>query len=90
MAGEYVEEYMFLAYYFENQKAGTQNQRDKFTETLFSDYDAEIRTRATNAGVPVTKDSRSMMAALARLSPGNSTATQAGNGVALYQKFLGV
>jgi len=90
MAGEYVEEYMLLAFFAENQKAGTEKQRDKFTETLFDDYDDEIRATGAQAGVPITKDARSVMAALARMSPGNDIEAQVGSAVSAYQKFLGV
>ena len=90
MPSDYIEEYIVLGFYAENQKVGTDKQRTKFSNTLFADYDEEIRERGKEAGVAVTKESRSLMAVLARMSPGNDTATQAGNGVAAYRKFLGV
>ena len=90
MDSDYIDEYILLGFFFENQKAGTDKQRANFSETLFADYDDEIRTRAQDAGISVGKEARSIMAVLARMSAGNDTTAQAAAGVAAYRKFLGV
>ena len=90
MDSDYVEEYILLGYFAANQKAGTDKQRSKLSDTLFKRYDNEIRKRAKEVSVSVSKEARSIMAVLAFLSQGNDTADQAGNAVAAYQTFLGV
>jgi hypothetical protein len=90
MDSDYIEEYILLGYFAANQKAGTDKQRSKLSETLFKRYDDEIRQRAKDANVSVSKEARSIMAVLAFLSPGNDTADQAGNAVSEYQKYVGV
>ena len=90
MPSDYLGPIVALGYYAGHRKIGTQAERDRWSNDLYRRYDGPIRTAATQAGVPVNVENRSIMAVLARLSPGNSASRRAGRAVAAYRTFLGV
>lgn len=87
---DYLAKYVLLAYYRQNQEAGTSEERDAFREDIFARFDHHIVDAATQAGLEVSEESRSIMAVLATLAPGASPKTRAGQAVKAYLEYRGV
>lgn len=87
---DYLAKYVLLAYYGQNQEAGTSEERNAFREDIFARFDHHIVDAATRAGLEVSEESRSIMAVLATLAPGASPKTRAGQAVKAYLEYRGV
>jgi hypothetical protein len=90
MASDYLSKYVLLGYFNENQDAGAIADRDQWSEDAFNRYDAHIVAAATQAGLDVTAESRSIMAVLATMAPGQAPKTRAGQAVSAYLEYRGL
>ena len=90
MASDYLEEHVLIGYYAQQQNPGTPERLRQWSNYLFEDFNQHIINRARQAGIEPTRENRSLMAVLARLSPGNTYEEQAGTAVKAYREYLGV
>ena len=90
MPTDYIAEYILLGYFARKQKAGSEHQREEYSQSLFDDFDQDIRDIAPTQGIPSTREARSMIAVLAGQAPGNSKRVKARRAVIAYRQFLGI
>ena len=90
MASDYLSKYVLIGYFNENQEAGTAAERTDWSDDAFDRYDAHIVAAATQAGLDVTVESRSIMVVLATMSPGQAPKTRAGQAVRAYLEYRGL
>lgn len=89
MASDYLAKIVLIGYYQQNQTAGSKDERDRFSEDIFTRFDRHIVDAAQQAGIELSEESRSIMAVLASMAPGASAKTRAGNAVAAYFEYRG-
>ena len=89
MASDYLEEHVLIGYYAQQQDPGTPERLRQWSNYLFEDFNKHIIDRATKANLDITLEGRSLMAVLARLSPGNTNEEKAGKAVKAYREYLG-
>ena len=90
MPSDYLAKYVLIGYYNENEEAGTKQERDEFSEDIFTRFDHHIVAAAEAAGLEVSEESRSIMAVLATMAPGASPKVRAGRAVNAYLLYRGV
>ena len=81
---------MLIAKYAQDQKAGTREERDQFSQNMFDRFDHHIVEAATKAGLELSEESRSIMAVMASMAPGGPPKAKAGNAVKAYLEYRGV
>lgn len=86
----YEAKFVLLAFFSQNQNAGTLQARNQFRDDAFNRYDQHITTLAGDAGLTLTDESRSIIAMLATMAPGASPKTQAGQAVRAYVEYRGL
>ena len=90
MASDYLAKYVLIAYYAQNQEAGTRQEREEFSDDIFERFDHHIVDAARKAGLELSDESRTIMAVLASMAPGGSPKSRAGNAVQAYLEYRGV
>lgn len=90
MASDYLAKIVLIAYYQQNQEAGTREDRDTFSEDIFERYNHHIVEAAQLANLETSDESRSIMAVLASMAPGASARTKAGQAVKAYREYRGL
>jgi hypothetical protein len=90
MPSDYLAKYVLLAFYAQNQEAGSKQDRDEFSEDIFARFDHHIVEAAEKAGLELSEESRSIMAVLASIAPGAAPKTRAGNAVKAYREYRGL
>jgi hypothetical protein len=90
MAADYLAKYMLIGFFAQNQEAGSKEERDEFRDDIFTRFDHHIVEAATQAGLELSEESRSIMAVLASMAPGGSPKARAGNAVRAYVIYRGV
>jgi hypothetical protein len=90
MTSDYLSKYVLVAYYAQEQDAGTKEEREKFSEDIFARFDHHIVAAAEQAGVELSVESRSIMAVLATRAPGASPKSRAGQAVRAYLEYRGL
>lgn len=86
----YEAKYVLLGFYRQNQKAGTQQERDQFRDDAFARFDHHIEAAARQAGVELSDESRSIIAMIATMAPGTAPKTKAGQAVKAYVEYRGL
>jgi len=86
----YESKYVLIAYFNENQEAGTIDERDQFSQDVENRFDQHITTAAQQAGLPLSDESRSIIAMMATMAPGASPKTKAGQAVRAYVEYRGL
>jgi hypothetical protein len=89
MPSDYLAKIVLIGFYQQNQKAGTKDERDEFSEDIFRRYNDHIIDAALQAGVEVSEEARSIMAVLASMAPGASPKIRAGKAVTAYFEYRG-
>ena len=82
---------VLVGFFFENQKAGTAQQRERFSDELFEKFDAHILA-ALAAAMPPAEPSarvRGSIAVMAQNAPGGNNGVKARNAVRAYLEFRG-
>ena len=69
-------------------EGGSQSSVTAFANSLFNRFDAHIRQGATNAGLTLTADQRTSIAAMAQMLPGSSARQRALDAVATFVSLL--
>jgi hypothetical protein len=82
---DYPSKLILLAFFVQEQEAGTAGDRLEFSQELFDDYDATIVELCAQATPPIdpSADARGLMAIMASHAPG-SKKKQAQHAVAAY------
>ena len=84
---DYPSKVILVGYFFQEQEAGTSEQRDRFNQKLFDKYDAHIRAACAAAQPPLvdpSAEARALMAVMALRARGGTNERQAGNAVQAY------
>jgi len=80
---------VLVALVFHREVEGSsQNSVTAFANSLFNRFDAHIRQGAAGAGLTVTADQRTAIAAMALMRPGTSPKQRALDAVATYISLL--
>lgn len=90
MPAQYLEKFVLIAFYGENQEAGTSEARAQFNQDIFDRFDHHITDAAEKAGLELSDESRAIMAVLATMAPGASPKTRAGQAVKAYREYRGL
>jgi hypothetical protein len=82
---------VLVAFFFQNQQAGTVQQRQKFSDELFGKFDAHIVAALAAATPPVDPSPRvrGSIAVMAQNAPGGNNGVKARNAVRAYLEFRG-
>jgi hypothetical protein len=86
----YESKYVLIAYFNENQEAGTIDERDQFSQDVENRFDQHITTAAQQAGLTLSDESRSIIAMMATMAPGAAPKTRAGQAVKAYVEYRGL
>lgn len=86
----YEAKFVLLGFFSQNQAAGTPQQRDQFRDDAFNRFDQHITDAAQQAGLPLSDESRSIIAMIATMAPGTAPKTKAGQAVRAYIKYRGM
>jgi hypothetical protein len=86
----YEAKFVLLGFYSQEQKAGTQQDRDQFRDDAFNRFDQHITDAAQQAGLTLSDESRSIIAMLATMAPGAAPKTKAGQAVRAYVEYRGL
>ncbi|MDH4064263.1 MAG: hypothetical protein OEW19_07660 [Acidobacteriota bacterium] len=90
MASDYPSRIVLLGFFVQNQTAGTPEQRETFSNDLFTRFDGHIVTACASGGLTdPSADARAIMAVMALNAPGASPKTRAGNAVKAYLAYRG-
>jgi hypothetical protein len=90
MAADYLAKYVLIGFFKQNQVAGTKEKRDEFRDDIFARFDHHIVDAATEAGLELSEESRSIMAVMASMAPGASPKAKAGQAVRAYREYRGL
>lgn len=90
MPSDYLSKYVLIAFYAQEQEAGTRDDRAQFSDDLFTRFDHHIVAAATEANLEVSVESRSIMAAMASQAPGSSPKVRAAHAVRAYREYRGL
>jgi hypothetical protein len=90
MAADYLAKFVLIGFFAQNQSAGTKEERDEFRDDIFTRFNHHIVEAATQAGLDLSEESRSIMAVLASMAPGASPKSRAANAVRAYLNYRGV
>lgn len=82
---DYPSKLILVAFFVQEQQAGTREERDALSQELFDRYDAHITTMCAAAVPPIdpSAEARALMAIMANHAPGNKK-KQAQNAVEAY------
>ena len=82
---------VLVGFSFENQNAGTAQQRKQFSEELFGKFDTHIVAGLAAATPPVDPSARvhGSIAVMAQNAPGSNNGVKARNAVQAYLAFRG-
>jgi hypothetical protein len=86
----YEAKFVLLGFFSQNQKAGTQQERDQFRDDAFNRFDHHIEAAAQQAGIELSDESRSIIAMIATMAPGGAPKTKAGQAVKAYVEYRGL
>jgi hypothetical protein len=83
---------VLIAFFFENQSAGTAAQRQQFSQEIFDRFDAHITAGCAAATPPVNPSARirAAIAVIAQNAPGANSRAKARRAVEAYLTFRGV
>lgn len=90
-ATDYPGRTILVGFYFENQSAGTAQERDQFSQEIFDKFDAHIRDGLAAATPPVDPSPRirASIAVMAQNAPGSNSGVKARRAVEAYLTFRG-
>ena len=86
----YEAKFVLLGFFSQNQTAGTQQQRDQFGDDALNRFDQHITDAASQAGLTLSDESRSIIAMMATMAPGSAPKTKAGQAVKAYVEYRGM
>jgi hypothetical protein len=91
VASDYPGRTVLIAYFFENQEAGTTAEREQFSDELFDRFDAHIVAECATAVPPLDPSPRirAAMAVMAQNAPGATNRIRARRAVEAYLTFRG-
>ena len=85
MPSDYPGKIIILGYFVDKQDGGDAAKRAKWSEDLFTRFDAHIVAACKAAGLNDPSDeARAIMAVMAENAPGGAAKTKAGHAVAAY------
>jgi hypothetical protein len=90
MPSDYPSKIVLIGFFVQNKTAGTKDDRDRFSEDLFTRFNGHIVAACTAAGLPdVSDEARAIMAVMALNAPGAAAGTKAGRAVEGYLTHRG-
>jgi hypothetical protein len=90
MASDYPSKIVLLGFFVQNKEAGTPEEREGFSDDLFTRFDGHIVTACAAGGLPPpSAEARAIMAVMALNAPGAAAKTKAGHAVKAYLSHRG-
>jgi hypothetical protein len=81
---------VLVGFFVRNQKAGTKDERDQFSQSLSDAFDATIVAECNKAGIDPSARVRASIAVMANNAPGGNSPAKARRAVAAYKEFKGI
>jgi hypothetical protein len=90
VASDYPPKIVLIGFFFQEQNAGTADERQQFSDDIHRRFDRHIVDACTEAGLPhVSEEARAIMAVMAQNAPGSASKTKAGKAVKAYLDHRG-